>query len=192
MNAFSRRAVNLFGRLRNARRTAWVQAHLAVAPGATCLEIGSGNGDLAARLVLKLRPARFVATDLDPLQVDAARRHLVRRFPNGLPAGLEVEPADMLALPYGRETFDLAFAFVSLHHASPNHRDFTDVPRALSEVNRVLRPGGALVYEEFVHREAIRAWFRERGYAVEAARRGWRRELSVLRKPSAAPQVPGA
>jgi ubiquinone/menaquinone biosynthesis C-methylase UbiE len=118
---------------------------------------------MAARLVDGFRPARYIATDLDPHQLEAARQTLAKRYPGGLPPALELRVANMLDLPFPDASFDAVFAFVAIHHASPKHRDFANVPRALAEINRVLKPKGSLVYEEIEHKERIRRWLMERG-----------------------------
>jgi ubiquinone/menaquinone biosynthesis C-methylase UbiE len=183
LNPISRFFVNAFASRRSARRFVWVREHVTIPAGATCLEVGSGNGGTAALLVDHLRPARFIATDLDPRQLDAARRYLARRYPAGVPAALELQPADMLHLTFPADSFDAVFAFVALHHASPSHLDFSKIPDALAEVDRVLRKGGLLVYEEIVHREKIAAWLAAHGYSVRAERHRWRHSILAVQKP---------
>jgi ubiquinone/menaquinone biosynthesis C-methylase UbiE len=183
MPPLSRFFVNAFTGRVNRRRMRWLTANARLAPRAVCLEVGCGNGDLAARIVDAFGPGRFVATDLDPQQIEAARRHLSRKYPQGLPSALELEVANMLELPFTEGAFDAVFAYTVLHHASPTHRDFSSVPRALQEVDRVLRPGGTLVYEEFLHKEPIRSWLSERGYKLVAVGRHWSRETVAASKP---------
>ena len=184
MGRVSRFFVNAFGGRRNGRVVEWLTSNLALPPGATCLEIGCGNGDMAHRIVEGLRPSRYVATDLDPRQLEAARRHLASTYPEKLPAALELRTADMLSLPFASASFDTVFGFYSLHHADAQHRAFVNVPKALEEVNRVLRPGGRLVYVEIVNREKVRAWLLERGYRIEALSRRWTGESVVAAKPA--------
>src|SRR5713226_8962434 len=140
MNRVSRFFVNRSSARRHARIYEWVRANLSLPAGAACLEIGCGNGDMASRLVDGFRPARYVATDLDPRQLEAASQNLAKRYPGGLPAALELRVADMLDLPFQDASFDAVFAFVAIHHASPKHRDFTNGPRALSAIDRILKP----------------------------------------------------
>jgi len=182
MNRISRFFVNTFSARRNARIYRWLEAHLSLPAGVGCLEIGCGHGDLAARIVDGLRPARYVATDLDSRQIESARRHLSDRYPGGLPPALELRTADMLHLPFADVSFDAVLAFVAIHHASPSHRDPTNVPLALAEIDRVLRPGGVLVYEEILHKDVIRSWLSQRRYALPAIDRGWKRETVLARK----------
>ncbi len=183
MNRVSRFFVNRFNARRSARISAWVRGNATLPADALCLEIGCGNGDLASRLVDGLRPARYVATDLDPRQLEAARKHLAPRYPGGLPPSLEFREADMLHLPFADGAFDAVLAVVSIHHATPNHHESGEVPHALAEIDRVLRPGGALLYEEILHKDLIRAWLRDHGYALSGIQRGVKRESVVARKP---------
>ncbi|HYM39126.1 MAG TPA: class I SAM-dependent methyltransferase [Thermoplasmata archaeon] len=186
MNRVSRFFVNRFNARRSARIHAWIQRSVSFPAGASLLEIGCGNGDLAARVVDGFHPARYVATDLDPRQLEAARRHLADRYQGGLPAALELREADMLHLPFPDGSFDAVLAVVSIHHATPNHHESGEVPHALAEINRVIRPGGALVYEEILHKDLIRSWLAEHGYVLSGIERGFKRESVVARKPGTA------
>ena len=185
MHRVSRFFVNRSSARRNSRIYAWVRATLSLPEGAACLEVGCGSGDMAAPLAEGFRPARYVATDLDLRQLEAAKQNLAKRYPGGLPPALELRTADMLDLPFPDASFDAVFAFVAIHHASPKHRDFANVPRALSEIDRVLKPKGSLVYEEIEHKARIREWLAERGYALTGVQRGWKRESVIATKPRA-------
>src|SRR5437660_10130470 len=109
MNRISRFFVNRSSARRNTRIYEWIRANLSLPPGATCLEIGCGGGDMAARLVDGFRPARYVATDLDPRQLDAAREALARRDPNGPPIAPGLRPSDIAALPFPDAACDAVF-----------------------------------------------------------------------------------
>lgn len=182
MHFLARFITNVSAARRNRRRYDWIRSTVSFPPGATFLEIGCGNGDMAARIVDGVRPARYVATDLDARQLDAARRNLSRRYPAGVPAALELQPADMLHLAFPSESFDAVFAFLTIHHVGESHHDFTRVPEALAGFDRVLRPQGYLVYEEFLHKDRIRAWLTEHGYSLLATRTHRRQEAVVARK----------
>jgi SAM-dependent methyltransferase len=58
-------------------------------------------------------------------------------YPRGLSPGVGV-CGSALALPFAGETFDVVAAFDVLEHCEPEHR-------AMSELTRVLRPGGRLL-----------------------------------------------
>ena len=182
MNRIARFFVNTFSARRNGRIYGWLVQNLSLPAGAECLEIGCGNGDMAARIVDGMHPARYVATDLDLKQLESAKRHLATRYPNGIPPALDLRAADMLHLPFADASFDAVFAFVAIHHASPSHHDFTNVPHALAEIDRVLRPRGILAYEEIEHKEGIRSWLIEHGYVLAGIERGWKREAAVAKR----------
>ncbi len=185
MNRVSRWFVNHLKGRANTRLYAWLEGHLTLPPASVCLEVGCGNGNMAVRIMNGMGPSRLVATDVDPHQLEAAAAYIARAYPGGIPSGLEFRPADMLRLPFPDRGFDAVFAFSSLHHAGTSHRDASRLPDALVEIDRVLRPGGVLAYEEFLHKERLASWLSSRGYVVTARERRWRRELAVAEKPSA-------
>ncbi len=184
MGRVSRFFVNRSTGRRNRRIYGWLAPNLGLSEGAACLEIGCGNGDMARRIVEGFRPGRYTATDLDPRQIEAARSHLASLYGNGIPPSLELRTADMLALPFPDASLDAVFAFVSLHHADEHHRAFVNVPKALAEIDRVLRPGGRFAYTEIVNRDKVRAWLAEHTFAIAAESRAWRHEAVVAVKGS--------
>jgi len=184
MNPISRWFVNHVKGRANSRLYAWLQGHLVLPPAAVCLEVGCGNGNMAVRILEGMSPSRFVATDIDLQQLEAAHRFIERQYSGTVPAGLELRPADMLRLPFPDRGFDAVFAFASLHHAGPRHRDPSHLPQALTEIDRVLRPDGYLAYEEFLHKERLRGWLVSHGYRFTAQEHRWRRERAVVQKPS--------
>ena len=182
MGPVARFFVNRSAARRTRRRLRWIAANVTLPPGADCLEIGGGNAEFAAQFVERYRPRRYRATDLDQRQLEEARRTLARHFPSGPPAALGLEEADMLKLPVESGSLDVVFAFVSIHHASAAHRDFARVPDALAEIDRVLRPGGRLVYAELFHQRPIREWLQGHGYRLTGVERRWRLESAVAEK----------
>ncbi len=186
MSRISRFFVNAFNAPRNARLLRWIRDSKALPKDAVCLEVGCGNADLAARVMIAFHPTRYVATDLDADQISVARAHLARHYRGRKPLGLELRTADMLHLDFPDGLFDAVLAVVAIHHASPNHHDPAEVPRALAEIDRVLRPGGVLIYEEILHKERIRAWLTEHGYALSGIQRRFKRESVVAKKPGGA------
>ncbi len=94
------------------------------------LEIGCGRGDTTRLLLSRFPGAAVTATDYDDAQVALARERLRGRT-------VTVDQADATALPFTAGGFDAVFEFNSLHHIA-------DWRRALSEMARVLRPGGRL------------------------------------------------
>jgi SAM-dependent methyltransferase len=90
------------------------------------LEVGCGWGELAARVTAELG-ASVVALDLSPRMVELARAR-----------GADARVGDVQELPFPDASFDVAVANWMLYHVP-------DLERALSELARVLRPGGRLV-----------------------------------------------
>ena len=100
------------------------------------LEVGCGVGRWAASF--DLSKTRFTGVDISEGMVAAARAN----FPEG---NFDVLGED-LALPYGDESFDLVFSVTVMHH---NPRPAKE--RLLSEMWRVAKPGGRLLFlEDFV------------------------------------------
>lgn len=102
-------------------------------PSGEVLEIGAGSGAMAAGLLGRFPQSTIVATDYDPDMVAAARRALSRWSGRAT-----AERADPTSLPFEDGRFGLVLSCAMLHHVI--HWE-----RALSEVSRVLRPGGRLV-----------------------------------------------
>lgn len=119
-----RRAAYRFAEGPDAREMAF--AAVAEAAPARVLEVGCGPGELAARIADELA-ADVVAVDVSPRMVDLARAR-----------GVDARVGDAQDLPFADGDFDCAVAAWMLYHV-PN------VDRALSELARVLRPGGRLV-----------------------------------------------
>ncbi len=97
------------------------------------LEIGGGSGAMADALLRRHVRARLTVTDVDPRMVETAAARLAP-----LGARADVALADATALPYDSGTFDFACSWLMLHHT-------VRWPAVLSELTRVVRPGGRLV-----------------------------------------------
>jgi ubiquinone/menaquinone biosynthesis C-methylase UbiE len=95
------------------------------APGRV-LEVGGGPGELSERIARDLG-AEVVMVDSSPRMVELASAR-----------GVDAQVGDVQALPFGDAEFDCAVAAWMLYHVP-------DLDRALSELRRVLRPGGRLV-----------------------------------------------
>jgi demethylmenaquinone methyltransferase/2-methoxy-6-polyprenyl-1,4-benzoquinol methylase len=102
----------------------------AVGPGSRVLDVATGTGDLAIELAS--RGCEVVGSDFSEGMLDRARA----KAPE-----LRWEQADALALPYGDDEFDAATVGFGA-------RNFSDLDRGLSEMARVVRPGGRVVVLE--------------------------------------------
>lgn len=125
--------------------------------GLRVLEIGIGAATDFIRFARE--GARLIGVDLTRASVDLAKRRLAVE---GLTAGLC--HADAEALPFASHSFDLVYSWGVLHH-SPDTR------RALSEVRRVLAPGGEARVMLYSRRSwvALGTWIR---HALLAGRPG--------------------
>jgi len=96
---------------------------------AAVLDIGTGAGDFASRL-LRRRAAVVIAADVNPEVLEITRRNLLDT------KGVIVLQADVRALPLADAEVDVAHASLLMHHLEP-----AAVVRALREMRRVARLG---------------------------------------------------
>jgi arsenite methyltransferase len=103
---------------------------LALRPGEAVLDIGSGPGFLAAEMAAEVGPDGSVhGVDPSESMLAIARRR---------ETSVQYTTGDALALPYPDETFDVVVATQVYEYVA-------DMPLALREAQRVLRPGGRLL-----------------------------------------------
>ena len=116
------------------------------------LDVGCGPAGHVARYLAD-RGADVAGVDLSPISVEAART----RNPD-----LRFDTADMRALPHADASFAGIIAFYSVVHLRR-----PDIPAALAEFHRVLRPGGRLLMSMHGGQDEIGAddWF-DRGVSV--------------------------
>ena len=109
------------------------------------LEIATGPGLLAKHVAGAAK--KMVATDYSDGMIAEAKK-------GNYPANLTFEVADATALPYEADSFDIVLIANALHI-------MPEPGKALSEIHRVLRPGGTLIAPNFVgHKGTIlsRIW----------------------------------
>jgi demethylmenaquinone methyltransferase/2-methoxy-6-polyprenyl-1,4-benzoquinol methylase len=105
----------------------------AVGPGDRALDVATGTGDLAVELARRVGPeGEVVGSDFSEEMLALARRKA--------PA-LRFEWGNALELPYA----DGEFAAATVGFGA---RNFSDLERGLSEMARVVRPGGRVVVLE--------------------------------------------
>jgi demethylmenaquinone methyltransferase/2-methoxy-6-polyprenyl-1,4-benzoquinol methylase len=113
----------------------------AVAPGDRALDVATGTGDLALELARRVAPGGLVVgADFSEGMLELAR---VKAAGPSAWSGAELrfEHANALALPYGDGEFDAATVGFGA-------RNFSDLARGMSEMRRVVRPGGRVVVLE--------------------------------------------
>jgi ubiquinone/menaquinone biosynthesis C-methylase UbiE len=103
-----------------------------VASGERVLDLACGTGTFERRVLTDVPDATLVGVDLASSMVERARAKL-----GGQP-GVRFEQADVHALPFEDDAFDVAVCANTFHY-------FTHPEEVLAEARRVLRPGGRLV-----------------------------------------------
>jgi len=122
------------------------------ATGST-LELGAGTGHNLAHYPDTV--TTLVLTEPDPHMATRLRARLQHE---GAPAGIDATVDEVSAeeLPYADGSFDTVVSTLVLCTVP-------DPARALSEVRRVLAPGGSLIFVEHVRADGgVRAWMQDR------------------------------
>jgi arsenite methyltransferase len=112
-----------------------VRTALALRPGDRVLDVGVGPGLLAAEMAAEVGPdGRVCGIDISDSMLALAGTRA--KVPDGPP--IELELADAGRLPHGAESFDVVVSTQVFEYLD-------DVPGALNEIRRVLRPAGRVV-----------------------------------------------
>ena len=106
-----------------------------IGPGDEVLECACGTGAISAAIAPAC--ARLVATDYSEGMLKQARKKLAKR------SNVTVEQADITALPYADDSFDVAVAGNVIHL-------LPDPEQALRELARVVRPGGTITLPTYI------------------------------------------
>jgi len=125
-----------FGEIGQSQVSAKVRRALGHEPGqfGRSLEIGSGTGYFSLNLLRAGLIGSATCSDISPGMLETLRANAAR-------IGVEVrtEPADAERLPFADDSFDLVLGHAVLHH-------IPDLPRAFAEFERVLAPGGTVLF----------------------------------------------
>ena len=106
-----------------------------IGPGDEVLECACGTGAISVAIAPTC--ARLVATDYSDGMLAQARKKLAKR------SNVIVEQADITALPYADDSFDVAVAGNVIHL-------LPDPEQALRELARVVRPGGTIILPTYI------------------------------------------
>lgn len=146
-------------------------------PRGTLLEIGSGPGRLAVRLAREVPDLAVLGVDVSDAMVERAAR---RAAGAGLSGRVRFEVGDVGALPLSDGQFDGVVSTLSLHH-------WPDPVRGLSEIHRVLKPGGEARIYDLAHWLWRPARGDDRLAQIAAASQFGGGNVEVVRWPGAVP-----
>ncbi len=125
-----------FGELGLSQVTAKLRKALGHEPGhyARSLEIGAGTGYFTLNLLRAGLIGQATCSDISPGMLETLADNARR-----LELEVRTEPADAERLPFADGSFDLVLGHAVLHH-------IPDLPRAFAEFERVLAPGGIVLF----------------------------------------------
>lgn len=128
--------INSFGLDRHWRKTL-VKAVGKEDPG-LILDLAAGTGDVTLALAKEIPGATVVAADLSEQMLYQA---LYKALDKGITDQVKISIADALDLPFEDDHFDAVTCAFGV-------RNFEDIPQGLSEMYRVLAPGGIVAILE--------------------------------------------
>lgn len=129
---------------RAADSAAYLLAHLR--PGLRLLDVGCGPGTITVDLAAAVAPGEVVAVDASAGVLAEAAAHVDEAVAVAREAGVaeprvELRQADVMALPFADDSFDVVHAHQVLQH-------LPDPVGALREMRRVTRPGGVVAVRD--------------------------------------------
>ena len=102
------------------------------------LDVATGTGDLAIA-AMKLNPVKITGIDISPGMLVIGREKVIKK---GFSGKIELFQGDSENISFPYNSFDVAMVAFGV-------RNFTDPVKGLSEMNRVLSPGGMIMVLEF-------------------------------------------
>ena len=107
----------------------WIVSHYEISPGAKILELGCGTGSMwVNNLHLLTGDAQLTLTDFSAGMLETAKKNIAC-------TKVSFQQVDIQNIPYPDHSFDVVIANMMLYHVP-------DLHKGLSEVRRVLKPGG--------------------------------------------------
>lgn len=137
---------------------AWIMSHYEIGPEFRILELGCGTGSMWTGRLDLLRPdAHLILSDFSAGMLETARKNI------GHHSQVDYCVVDIQSIPYADASFDMVIANMMLYHVP-------DLHKGLSEVRRVLKPGGKFycaTYGEHGIMEFVNDTLREYGICGE-------------------------
>ncbi|MEU4241927.1 class I SAM-dependent methyltransferase [Actinoplanes sp. NPDC026619] len=137
------------------------------------LDLGCGRGAVLIAVAKRLPQGHVTGADLwrsVDQSGNAPEVTTANAAAEGVAGRVSLDTADMTALPYPDDSFDLVVASMAIHNIHPARGRRT----ALDEALRVLRPGGRLVIADISAAKSYQAHLTERGLAPAIRSLGWR------------------
>jgi len=103
------------------------------------LDIATGTGDMAIMACKLLKPDKITGIDISGQMLEEGKKKIDKE---GLGDKIELLRGDSEAINFGENTFDAVMAAFGV-------RNFENLEKGLTEMLRVLKPGGQLVILEF-------------------------------------------
>lgn len=132
----------------------WIVSNCAFFEGMTVLELGCGTGSLwTGRDDILRKIGKLVLTDASEGMLAAAQKNIGNRD------NVEYQPADIQALPFEDNSFDMVIANSVLYHVP-------DLDKGIREIRRVLKDDGIFYCATFGENnfvEQLAEWFRLSG-----------------------------
>ena len=126
------------GKLRELRQRTAGLAH--IQPGEIVLDVGCGTGTLAVEVARRVgAKGRVIGIDPGENQIARARSKTSR-----LQLPIEFQVGVIESLDFPDQTFDVVLSTIMMHHLSDTLKR-----QGLTEIIRVLKPGGRLVIADF-------------------------------------------
>lgn len=150
----------------------WSNPH----PGSICLDLCCGSGDLAQLLARQVGSTGHVyGVDFSPALLAIAHQRVQNQYP---PLSINWVEANALDLPFEDNYFHAATMAYGL-------RNVTNIPRCLSELHRVLKPGAKAAILDF-HRpnepimRVFQQWYLETVVVPAAKQLGLTEEYAYI------------
>lgn len=117
-------------------------------PGQRALDVACGTGELSLIMARQVAPqGRVIGIDFSPEMLSVGREKISRTRYRDI---IDLRYGDALNLSFDDNSFECVASGFAL-------RNFTDIRRALTEMYRVVKPGGRVVTLELSH--PVHKWF---------------------------------
>lgn len=116
----------------------------------TILDIATGTGDMAIMACKMLNPDKITGIDISRQMLEVGKKKVEKE---GLVEKIQLQHGDSETINFAENTFDAGMVAFGV-------RNFENLEKGLSEILRVLKPGGQLVIVEFTKpRQPVRSLY---------------------------------